>query len=39
MQPRLLAKVDRKAKSEGMTRSGFLATAAQNYINQLSDAM
>lgn len=38
MQPRLLAKVDRKAKSEGMTRSGFLATAAQNYINQL-DAM
>lgn len=35
MQPRLLARIDRKAKSEGMTRSGFLATAAHNYINQL----
>lgn len=35
MQPRLLAKIDRKAKSEGMTRSGFLAAAANNYINQL----
>lgn len=35
MQPRLLAKVDRNAKNEGMTRSGFLATAAQNYITQL----
>lgn len=35
MQPRLLARIDRKAKSEGMTRSGFLATAAQIYINTL----
>lgn len=35
MQPRLLAKIDRTAKSEGMTRSGLLARAAQIYINQL----
>lgn len=35
LQPRLLARIDRKAKNEGMTRSGFLAHAAHNYINQL----
>lgn len=35
MQPRLLARVDRVAKNEGMTRSGFLAAAAHNYINCL----
>ena len=38
MPPRVLARIDRKAKSEGMTRSGFLSMAAQIYMNQL-DAM
>ena len=34
MQPRLLAKIDRKARDMGMTRSGFLAAAAMDYISR-----
>lgn len=36
MQPRLVALIDRKAKEEGMTRSGLLATAAKEYVTRLS---
>lgn len=35
MQPRLLAKVDSKAKEAGMTRSGLLAAAAREYIQHM----
>ncbi|QLA13855.1 hypothetical protein GD606_17095 [Desulfolutivibrio sulfodismutans DSM 3696] len=34
----LLARVDRAARSESMTRSGFLAVAARSYLNQLTSA-
>lgn len=34
MQPRLLSLVDRKAKEAGMTRSGFIAAAARDYLNR-----
>lgn len=32
LHPRLLAQIDRQAKAQGMTRSGFLAQAARNYL-------
>lgn len=32
MQPRLLAQLDRRARKEGMTRSGFIAAAAKEYM-------
>lgn len=35
LAPQVLALVDRLAKEEGMSRSGFLATAARHYVNQL----
>lgn len=36
MQPRILALIDRTAKEEGMTRSGFLAVAAKAYVNSMN---
>lgn len=36
MSPRVLARIDRYAKVEGLTRSGFLATAARHYINEVA---
>ena len=36
LSPRVLARIDRYAQSEGLTRSGFLATAARHYINQVA---
>lgn len=35
MQPRLVALIDRKAKEEGMTRSGLLAAAAKEYVARM----
>lgn len=37
MQPRLVTLIDRKAKEEGMTRSGFLAAAAKEYVARHRD--
>jgi metal-responsive CopG/Arc/MetJ family transcriptional regulator len=34
----LLSRLDRAAKTEGMTRSGFLAAAARDYLNRLTSA-
>lgn len=41
LAPHVLARIDRYANIEGLTRSGFLATAARHYINQVAalDAM
>lgn len=36
MKPRLVAQIDRRAKEEGLTRSGLLAAAARQYISQYS---
>ncbi|QLA18787.1 type II toxin-antitoxin system HicB family antitoxin [Desulfolutivibrio sulfoxidireducens] len=38
MGERLLSHVDRAAKTEGMTRSGFLAAAARDYLDRLTSA-
>lgn len=36
LAPHVLARIDRYAKSEGMTRSGFLSAAARHYINRVA---
>lgn len=36
LAPHVLARIDRVAKAEGLTRSGFLATAARHYIHQIA---
>lgn len=36
LAPHVLARIDRVAKAEGMTRSGFMASAARHYINALA---
>lgn len=36
--PHVLARIDRYAQAEGLTRSGFLAVAARHYINQIIDS-
>lgn len=36
MQPKLVALIDRRAKEEGLTRSGLLALAAKRYVTQAS---
>lgn len=38
MKPRLLSQIDRKAKEAGMTRSGLLAAAAREYIQNMDAA-
>jgi predicted RNase H-like HicB family nuclease len=36
LAPNVLARIDRVAKVEGLTRSGFLAAAARHYMNQIA---